>query len=181
MNGCYELKSIASDGNAFFDKKPLWSYTGSMESEYLTAEKKVALEAELVELKSTKRQEIIDRVSHAKSLGDLSENAEYHQARDDQRKNEERIQHIETILKSAIVIEKSDSGVIELSSCVTVQRESADPQEFCLVGVEEADMATGKLSFKSPLGEALFGKKKGDVVAISTPKGEVRYTIIDIK
>ncbi len=152
-----------------------------MESEYLSAEKLAELEAELLDLKSTKRQEIMDRVALAKSHGDLSENAEYHAARDDQRKNEERIQHIESILKKAVVIEKGDSDTAQLSSCVVVQKENNDPVEFCLVGAEEADMAAGKLSFKSPLGEALFGKKKGDVVTITTPKGDVRYTILDIK
>lgn len=152
-----------------------------MESEYLSSEKIAELEAELAELKSTKRQEIMDRVALAKSHGDLSENAEYHQARDDQRKNEERIQKVESVLKAAVVIEKVASDIVALSSCVVVQKESADPQEFCLVGAEEADMSVGKLSFKSPLGEALFGKKKGDVVTITTPKGDVCYTIIDIK
>lgn len=152
-----------------------------MESEYLSAEKLAELEAELTELKTIKRQEIMDRVALAKSHGDLSENAEYHSARDDQRKNEERIQKIESVLKTAVVIEKTASDVVALSSCVVVQKTGTEPQEFCLVGAEEADMAVGKLSFKSPLGEALFGKKKGDTVTIATPKGEVQYTIIDIK
>lgn len=152
-----------------------------MESEYLTKEKLAELEAELLDLKTVKRPEIVDRVAFAKSHGDLSENAEYHQARDDHRKLEERIQKIESILKTAVVIEKQDTDTIQLSSCVVVKKEENDPQEFCLVGVEEADMTAGKLSFKSPLGEALFGKKKGDTVTIETPKGEVRYTILDIK
>lgn len=152
-----------------------------MEGEYLTQEKLDQLQAELAELKSTKRQEIMDRVAHAKSLGDLSENAEYHQARDDQRKNQERIEHIESLLKTAIVVEKGSGDSVELSSCVTVQKEGSNPQDFCLVGIEEADMAAGKLSFKSPLGEALFGKKKGDQVTITTPRGDVVYTILDIK
>lgn len=152
-----------------------------MEGEYLTQEKKDQLEAELVTLKTVIRPEIMERVAHAKSLGDLSENAEYHQARDDQRKNEERIQHIESILKTAIVVEKGDTDSVQLSSCITVQKTGGEPQDFCLVGVEEADMAAGKLSFKSPLGEALFGKKKGDQVTITTPRGDVVYTILDIK
>lgn len=152
-----------------------------MEGEYLTQDKKDQLEAELLDLKTTKRQAIMDRVAHAKSLGDLSENAEYHTARDDQRKNEERIQKVESILNTAVIIEKPDTDSVQLSSCVTVQKTGNDPQDFCLVGIEEADMAAGKLSFKSPLGEALFGKKKGDTVTITTPKGEVIYTILDIK
>ncbi len=152
-----------------------------MESEFLTKEKLDELQAELAELKTEKRQEILDRVAFAKSHGDLSENAEYHQARDDQRKLEERIQKLESIMKTAVVVEKSDSGLIELSSCVVVQKDGGEPQELCLVGVEEADMAAGKLSYKSPLGEALFGKKKGDAVSITTPRGEVRYTIIDVR
>lgn len=149
---------------------------------YITKEQKVDLERELKELSSTKRQEIIEALEFAKSLGDLSENAEYHQAREAQGKNEARIKEIEYILKNAIVSSGSKTGVIKVGSHVVVQKKGTkDKKEFKIVGPEEADMPSGKLSYKSPLGAALFEHKKGDEVSFSTPSGQSTYTIIDVK
>jgi transcription elongation factor GreA len=149
---------------------------------YITKEQKVDLEKELKELSSTKRQEIIEALEFAKSLGDLSENAEYHQAREAQGKNEARIKEIEYILKTAIVSSGSKTGVIKVGSHVVVQKKGTKEQkEYKMVGPEEADMASGKLSYKSPLGAALFEHKKGDEVTFSTPGGQSTYTIIDVK
>lgn len=149
---------------------------------YITKEQKVDLEKELKELSSTKRQEIIEALEFAKSLGDLSENAEYHQAREAQGKNEARIKEIEYILKTAIVSSGSKTGVIKVGSHVIVQKKGTkDQKEYKMVGPEEADMASGKLSYKSPLGAALFEHKKGDEVTFSTPGGQSTYTIIDVK
>ncbi len=149
---------------------------------YITKEQKADLEKELKELSSTKRQEIIEALEFAKSLGDLSENAEYHQAREAQGKNEARIKEIEYILKTGIVSSGSKTGVIKVGSHVSVQKKGTkETKEYKIVGPEEADMASGKLSYKSPLGAALFEHKKGDEVSFSTPSGQSTYTILDVK
>ena len=148
---------------------------------YITEEKKKMLEAELKDLTGPKRREILDILEYAKSLGDLSENAEYHQAREDQGKLEERIKKIEQILQSSQVVSGGGGDTIEIGSNVVVQKEKTeDEKKYKIVGSEEADMALGKISNKSPFGEALFGKKKGDVVSFKTPNGMVNYKIIDV-
>lgn len=148
--------------------------------EYLTLEKKNELEAELVQLKSVRRKEIADALEYAKSLGDLSENAEYHQAREDQANCEDRISHVEQILKNAVIMEAGAVvGVVTVGSTVTVMKKgSKEEKTFALVGSEEADSVSGKISNESPLGQALLGKKKGDKVIVHAPKGDVEYSIV---
>ena len=149
--------------------------------EYLTLEKKTELETELNHLKSVRRKEIADALEYAKSLGDLSENAEYHQAREDQANCEERIAHIEQILKNAVIMDKHHSGKVEVGSTVTVLKKGEKTEkQFLIVGSEEADSVAGKISNESPIGQAILGKSKGDVVTFTTPKGEVSYTIKSI-
>lgn len=149
--------------------------------EYLTLEKKVELENELNQLKTVRRKEIADALEYAKSLGDLSENAEYHQAREDQANCEDRIAHVEQILKNAVVMDKHHAGHVEVGTTVTVVKKGEkEERQFTLVGSEEADSANGKISNESPIGEALLSKSKGDSVTFSTPKGEVTYTIKSI-
>jgi transcription elongation factor GreA len=149
---------------------------------YISAEKKKELEAELQDLKGTKRKAIIEALEFAKSLGDLSENAEYHQAREEQGRLEERIAKIEALLKDAEVVTKHSTTVVSIGSKVFVEKKGEKgTREFMLVGSEEADMAAGKISNNSPLGIALIGKKENDSVEITTPKGKVVYKIIDIK
>ncbi len=148
---------------------------------YLTEEKKNELEAELRELQTVKRKEILEALEFAKSLGDLSENAEYHQAREEQGKLEERISTIEEILRNSVVIEKHHSTIVEVGSTVTVQKEGDKAkQTLQIVGSEEADFAAGKISNTSPLGQALYGKKKGDTAVVHTPKGATEYKIVSI-
>jgi transcription elongation factor GreA len=152
------------------------------EINYITEEKKHALQVELNNLKTVRRKEILESLESARALGDLSENAEYHQAREDQGKTEDRITIIEHMLKSAIVVRKHSSDSVEIGTTVKVKKESSkDEIVYSIVGAEEADMLNNKISNKSPLGEALFGKKKGDVVLIKTPKGLVKYTLVDIQ
>lgn len=147
--------------------------------EYLTKEKKVELEAELKHLQTVRRKEIADALEYAKSLGDLSENAEYHQAREDQAYCEDRINHIEQILKNAIVMDSHQKGVVSVGSTVTVQKKGDKAERvFTIVGSEEANIPEGKISNESPIGEALLGKKKGDKILVHAPKGEIEYTII---
>lgn len=152
------------------------------EVEYITAGKRKELKAELEELGANKRKEILEKLEFAKSLGDLSENAEYQQAREEQAKLEERVSEIKHILKSSVVVSKHHSNKVEVGTTIIVQKKGAkEKQTYQIVGSEEADMEQGKISYKSPLGEALFGNKKGDKVTISTPNGEVQYKILDIE
>lgn len=151
------------------------------EKTYITKENKEELEAELKMRRETKRQEIKEQLEFAKSLGDLSENAEYHQAREDQGRNEDRIAEIEHILQNAEVVTKTKAGKVDIGSKVTVQKKGEkDTQDFLIVGAEEADISEGKISYVSPLGSAIFGKNVNDTVVVSAPKGEVAYTIVKI-
>lgn len=149
-----------------------------MTKEYLTKDRKEALEAELHELSTVRRKEIVTAIEHAKALGDLSENAEYHIAREEQGKLEERIATIEYMLKHAEVVNHIGDGVVGVGSTVVIQKDGEpNTRTFSIGGSEENDMLSGKISYKSPLGDALFGKKSGDAVTVSTPKGEVVYVI----
>ena len=148
---------------------------------YLTKEKKKELEIELEELKGPKRKEIIDALEYAKSLGDLSENAEYHQTRDDQGRLEERIKKIEQILQSSQVVSGGGGDIVEIGSTVVVQKiGTKEEKTYQIVGAEEADTASGKISNCSPFGLAIFGKKTGDNVSFKTPGGNVNYKIIKV-
>ncbi len=152
------------------------------EINYITEEKKQVLMGELKTLKTIKRKEILESLESAKALGDLSENAEYHQAREDQGKTEDRINQIEHMLQSAIVVKKHKSSKVEIGTTVVVKKDGVkETIIYNIVGAEEADMIHNKISNKSPLGGALFGKKKDDIVSIKTPKGLVKYTLIDIQ
>ncbi|MDQ5962448.1 MAG: transcription elongation factor GreA [Patescibacteria group bacterium] len=150
--------------------------------EYLTIEKKNALEEELNQLKSVRRKEIADALEYAKSLGDLSENAEYHQAREDQANCEERIAHIEQILKNAVILSDHKDGFVSVGSKVVVLKKGEkETRNFDIVGSEEADSIAGKISNESPIGRALLGKVKGDTVTFETPKGQATYTIKSVE
>ena len=153
-----------------------------MEKEYLTQEKHDALQAELHDLKTVKRKEIAEHLEYARSLGDLSENAEYHEAREDQAQAEARIGQIETILKNAVIVTHKSGDTVEVGSKVTVSKAGDSTQQtFTLVGSEEADISIGKISHNSPLGAALFGKKKGETFQFQSPKGIVKYTVVEVK
>ena len=148
---------------------------------YITIEKRHALEKELADLKGPKRKEILKALEYAKSLGDLSENAEYHQAREDQGKLEERIAKIDQILQSSKTVTKTGSDTVEIGSNVEVEKEGTNEKKvYTIVGSEEADMAQGKISNHSPFGMALFGKKKGETASFQTPKGVVNYKIVKV-
>ena len=150
------------------------------EKEYLTQEKHDELTKELEDLKSNKRKEIADQLEYSKSLGDLSENAEYHEARDAQANLEDRINHLEGILKTAVIISHGAKGVVSVGSEITVKKGSQN-LKFTIVGSEEADAMQGKISIRSPFGEAVIGKKKGDSFSITTPTGAVEYEVMEVK
>lgn len=150
--------------------------------EYLTKEKYEELQKELESLKTTKRREVAESLEYAKSLGDLSENAEYHEARELQANIEDRIGKLEEILKSASILSGSghDVSVVGVGSTVTVEQ-GKDTRVFVLVSTEEVDIKKGKISTHSPLGESLVGKKKGDSFECRTPAGIISCKVIDIK
>jgi len=153
----------------------------SQDADYITKEKKKELEAELVDLQGPKRKAILESLEYAKSLGDLSENAEYHQTREDQGKLEERIAKVEAILQSSQVVSGHSGESVGVGSKVVVEKEGTkEKKTYQIVGSEEADMALGKISNRSPFGEAIFDKKKGDNVSFKTPNGVVNYKIIDV-
>ena len=153
-----------------------------MEKNYLSVEKHGELVAELEELKTNRRREVASRLEFAKSLGDLSENAEYHAAREEQSDIEDRIAELEMLLKNSEIIAAHHGQVIAIGSVISLRRAGDESdQEFTLVGAEEADTATGKISYHSPIGAALLGKKKGETVLVKTPRGETRYQVLQVK
>ncbi len=143
----------------------------------ITAEGRAELEKELKELKN-RRGEIADRIAEARDYGDLSENAEYDSAREDQGVVETRIAEIEDILLNAEEIKAKKGGKIHLGSKVTLQ--NGTTKVYTLVGPVEADPINGKISNESPIGTALMGKGEGDQVTIITPKGDTTYTIVTV-
>ncbi|MEI6304812.1 MAG: transcription elongation factor GreA [Candidatus Taylorbacteria bacterium] len=154
----------------------------STEVQYLTNEKRAELEKELDHLKTERRKEIAEHLEYSKKLGDLSENAEYHQAREEQAEAEDRIRRLEVLLKNAVMIEAGGKDVIAIGSTFRLQKDSDNKTYiYTIVGSEEADMTHGKISNISPMGSALLGHKKGDKVKVSTPKGTVEYTVVIIK
>lgn len=153
-----------------------------VQKEYLTKEKHKQLTKELEQLKTVRRKEIAEELEFAKSLGDLSENAEYHEARESQAALEDRIAQLESILASAEIVQAHHSNTVEIGSTVHVKKVGDKAEKtYVIVGSEEADMASGKISFKSPIGEAMLGKKKGDEFSFKTPIGTVKYVIVSIE
>ena len=152
------------------------------EKEYITKEKEKTLIEELEHLKKVKRKEIAEQLEYAKSLGDLSENAEYHEARDMQGVVEDRIQKIESVLKNAVIVSSHNTDLVVVGSVVKVGKEGDKAEKvYTIVGGEESDISTGKISVKSPFGEAVLGKKKGESFKFNTPAGSVTYKIIGIE
>ena len=129
------------------------------EHEYLTKAKFDEFKKELEYLKVTKRKEVAESLEYAKALGNLSENAEYHEARDMQAATEDRIAHLEFILKSATVISSHDTHSVTIGSVITVEH-GKDKKTYTIVSSEEADSKTGKISVKSPLGSAAYARKR---------------------
>ena len=148
--------------------------------EYLTQEKYDEFKAELALLKGTKRKEVAEALEYAKSLGDLKENAEYHEARDNQGIIEDRISKLEELLKDATIVQSNNSGLVGVGSTVTVEKDGKK-FEYTIVGSEESDVISNKISMKSPFGQAILGKKKGDTFSFTAPSGELTYKIVSIK
>lgn len=153
---------------------------------YLTHDGYQKLKSELDHLKTVARKEVIERIAAAKELGDLKENAEYAEAKDDQGFIEAKICELEEVLKNAVIVDeekkKSGGGVqaVTIGSTVSVSCKG-NTCEYMIVGTEEADPSHAKISYESPLGRAFLNKRIGDNVIVSAPKGEYTYVILEIK
>ena len=148
---------------------------------YLTPEGETRLKAELAELTGPRRQQIAQRLRAAIQMGDLSENADYHKAKEDQAFLEGRIQEIEAILRMAVIIEKKQSDLVTVGSHVTIQEGDSPPETYHVVGAKEADPRNGRISNESPIGRALMDHKIGDVVAADVPDGRIEFKILKIE
>ena len=153
----------------------------TQQTQYLTSEGETKLRAELAELTGPRREELAQRLRSAIQMGDLSENADYHKAKEDQGFLEGRIQEIEAILRTATIIEKKQGDMVTVGSQVTIQEEGFDPETYFVVGASEADPRKGRISNESPFGKALLDHKVGDVVEAETPGGKVKLKILKME
>ncbi|HHV46019.1 MAG TPA: transcription elongation factor GreA [Tissierellia bacterium] len=150
---------------------------------FLTSEGLKRLENELDELKTVRRKEIAERIKQALAFGDISENSEYDEAKNEQAQLEERIAKLEAVLRNAKLIddEEISTDVVSIGSKVVVNDLEYDEEmEYTIVGSAEANPFEGKISNESPVGSALLGKKKGDIVEVQVPDGVIKYKIITI-
>lgn len=153
-----------------------------MTKQFITAEGLEKLKKKLNYLKTEKRQEIAKRIQAAKELGDLSENAEYSEAKEQQALNEVKIAEMEEIFKSAETIDDrhSQSDLVQIGSTIKVKNGKVE-RVLTIVGSNEADPSEGKISNESPLAMSFLGNKAGDSVEVETPKGKVKYRIMEVK
>jgi transcription elongation factor GreA len=152
-----------------------------MNNQYFSEEGLKKLKEELDHRLTQLRPEIATRIREAKELGDLSENAEYAEAKEAQALNEGRIEEIKNVLENAVLIsEQTSGGTVNVGSSIKVESK-AGAKEFVIVGAAESNPLEGFISNESPLGAAFLGHKKGDVVLVLTPRGSVEYKILDIK
>ena len=149
--------------------------------EYISAEGLEKLKAELQSLKTTRRQDIAMRLEHAKSLGDLSENAEYQETKEEQTLLERQIVELEEMIRNAVVIKaERPLDVVTVGSTVVVDS-GRGPETYKIVGSEEAKPSEGKISNESPLGKAFLNCRVGNTVEVKTPGGGMEYKILEIK
>ena len=150
----------------------------------LTPEGLDKLKAEIEHLSTDKRREVAERIKEAREFGDISENSEYDDAKNEQAMLEARIASLEDKLRSASVIDSSelDNDIVRVGSLVNVKDEgSGKSLKYTIVGSTEANPAENKLSNESPVGKAIMGRKKGEVVEVTAPRGALRFKIVEIK
>jgi len=148
----------------------------------LTAEGLAKIEQELQELKGPRRKELAQRLKVAISYGDLKENSEYHSAKEDQAFMETRILTLERMLRTARIVEASDASKVGVGSVALLHDIEYDEKiEYRLVGPAEADVINNQISYESPLGKELIGKKVGDIIEVSAPAGIIKYELLEIK
>ncbi len=148
---------------------------------YLTKEGLEKLASELKELKSVRRKEVVKHIQEAKEFGDLSENSEYEDAKNEQAFVEGRISELEDIMRKAKVIDSRHKDSTVALGCVITVEADGDQEVYTLVGATEADPRKGRISIESPTGKALIGHKKGETVTVQAPSGKIQYKIKDIK
>ncbi len=153
------------------------------EPTYLTPEGAEELRRELDNLINVRRPDLARKLSEAVAQGDLKENADYHDAKEQQAFTEGRIQYLENILRSATIIQSDGkTDVVQIGSQVTIREEGSDEDEvYNIVGAAEANPADGKISNQSPIGAALLGRKKGEKVRVKTPNGEIVFKVKTIR
>lgn len=148
----------------------------------ITPEGLAAVERELHELTTVKRPSIVAKIRAARELGDLSENFEYHAAKNEQGMMEARVKELEAIVKNHVIIEaRTDAGVVGMGNTVRFAEDEADEEMYRIVGPAEADPKAGRVSYESALGKALIGHRVGDQVEIKTPGGAYRVRITAIE
>jgi transcription elongation factor GreA len=147
---------------------------------YLTPEGEAKLKAEHAELTGLRREELSQRLRSAIQMGDLSENADYHKAKEDQAFLEGRIQEVEAALRTAVIIENKHSDFVNVGSHVIIQEEGSDPETFYVVGAKEADPRNGRISNESPIGSALMNHSAGETVEADTPGGKIKFKILKV-
>ena len=150
---------------------------------YLTAEGAARLKEELAQLKGPGRESLAKRLRAAIQEGDLSENADYHKAKEDQGFLEGRIQELEYLLKNAIIVAayEGERDQVDIGARVTIQEEDAPPETYLMVGAKEADPRNGRISHESPIGRALMGRRVGETVTVETPAGLLSLKILQIE
>ena len=150
---------------------------------YLTNEGFLEIEEELNHLKEVKRPEVIKALKDARALGDLSENADYDAARDEQAQVEGRIKELELLLEKAELIENKNTGEVSLGATVTIKYvdDDDDVEEYRIVGSKEADPSNDKISNESPLAKAVMGHKVGETCTVESPNGNYNVVIMEIK
>jgi transcription elongation factor GreA len=151
---------------------------------FLTTDGAARLRAELKELTTTRRDEIARRLREAKLMGDLSENADWIMAKEDQAFLEGRILELEAVLRTATIVADKEDGpvhVVTVGSTITVEEPGEKPEKFVLVGAKEADPRQGRISNESPIGRALLGRRVGDIVKADTPGGKLVLKITQIE
>jgi transcription elongation factor GreA len=156
----------------------------SNDAHYLTAEGAARLKEELENLKGPAREDLAKRLRAAIQQGDLSENADYIAAKEEQGFLEGRIQELERVLSNVIIIESEPTGrrdVVDVGAHVTIQEGEFPPETYHVVGPKEADPRNGRISHESPIGRALLGHRVGDEVSAATPGGELRFKIVKIE
>lgn len=158
------------------------NFLNNMNTQYLTEERHIELIEELKNLKNDGRRKVAERLKKAKEFGDLSENSEYQEAREEQSMLERKIQEIEELLRKSVIIKKNktSSSLIRIGAKVKIKKDGTEI-DYTIVGSNEAHPLQGLISNESPIGRALIGKKAGDKILVEAPKGKVAYEILSVE
>ena len=152
----------------------------STEPTQISAEGLAELKAELHQLETTARKEISERIKIARDFGDLKENSEYHDAKNEQAFLETKILRLRERLNSAVIVETEDGAHAQFGSTVKLTDDSGKELVYKIVGPTEANLSEGKISVESPVAEAVIGKMAGDKVVVSTPRGDRQFTLVSV-